>query len=93
MDPVASLPAPKPPLLQPSSKAAVEQFESVLIGELTGYMLSTVDTDSAFGGGHAEEIYRGMLTEHLGNAVAKRGGLSLSSALMAEVVRLQGASR
>lgn len=93
MDPVATLPAPKPPILQPSSKEAVEQFESVLIGELTGYMLNTVDTDSEFGGGHAEEIFRGMLAEHLGNAIAKRGGLGLSTALMTEVVRLQGAAR
>lgn len=73
--------------------AAVEQFEAMLIGELASLMLGTVSTDGMFGGGHAEDIYRGMMAEHLGNAVAKRGGLGLTPALMDEVIRLQGGMR
>lgn len=74
----------------PQSRAAVEQFEAMLIGELASLMIGTVPTDKTFGGGHAEEIYKGMMAEHLGNAVAKRGGLGLAPALMNEVIRMQG---
>jgi hypothetical protein len=90
MDPVAALPAPPPAIVEPRSKAAVEAFEALLIGELASLMLGTVETDGRFGGGHAETIYRGMMAEHLGNAVVRRGGLGLAPALMDEVIRLQG---
>lgn len=69
---------------------AVQAFESVLLGELTALMFSTVKTDGPFGGGHAEEMYRGMMTEHLGTAIAKRGGLNLVPSLMNELIRMQG---
>ena len=89
-------PRPAPPSAQalasaPQAKAAVEQFEAMLIGELAALMIGTVPADTMFGGGHAEDIYKGMMAEHLGNAVAKRGGLGLAPALMDEVIRMQGA--
>jgi Rod binding domain-containing protein len=70
--------------------AAAEQFEALLIGELTQLMIGTVEVDGLFGGGHAEGVYRGMMAEHLGIAIARRGGLGLAPALMAEVIRMQG---
>lgn len=97
METIALPPAPKaaPPSAEtlaaaPRTKAAVEQFEAMLIGELASLMIGTVPADTMFGGGHAEDIYKGMMAEHLGNAVAKRGGLGLAPALMEEVIRMQG---
>ena len=99
MDTLAVAPPPQaaPPSAQtlaasPQAREAVQAFEALLIGELAGLMLGSVPTDGPFGGGHAEDIYRGMMAEHLGSAVAKRGGLGLAPALMQEVIRLQGAA-
>jgi peptidoglycan hydrolase FlgJ len=89
MDPIADLPLPRAAVAAPATAAAVEQFEALLIGELAGLMLGTVGTEGPFGGGHAETIYRDLMAEHLGSAVARRGGLGLAPALMDEVIRMQ----
>ena len=93
MDPIASIAPPHPAIIAPQTRAAVAQFEGLLVGELASLMLGTVNSDGMFGGGHAEDIYRGMMAEHLGNAIAKRGGLGLAPALMEEVIRMQGGGR
>jgi len=74
----------------PKTKAALQEFESVLIGEMVNTMFSTVETDSMFGGGQAEEIYRSMMGQEMGREIARRGGLGLTPALMSEMIRLQG---
>lgn len=74
----------------PQTQAALEEFEAVLISEMVNTMFSTVETDSMFGGGHAEEIYRGMMGQEMGREIARRGGLGLTPALMNEVIRMQG---
>ncbi len=70
-------------------QVAARQFEAMLIGELSNLMFSTIATDGPFGGGHAEGIYRGMMAEHVGTAIARRGGLGLVPALDAELLALQ----
>lgn len=76
--------------VNPQTRAALQEFESVLIGEMVNTMLSTVETDSMFGGGQAEEVFRSMMGQEMGREIARSGGLGLSPALMNEVIRLQG---
>ncbi|HEY4544803.1 MAG TPA: rod-binding protein [Pedomonas sp.] len=88
----ASLMAGRPvPTASPQTRAALEEFESVLIGEMVNTMFSTVETDSMFGGGQAEEVYRSMMGQEMGREIARRGGLGLTPALLNEVIRMQGA--
>lgn len=87
----ASLMAGRPaPAVNPQTRAALEEFESVLISEMVNTMFSTVETDNMFGGGQAEEIYRSMMGQEMGREIARRGGLGLTPALMNEVIRMQG---
>lgn len=74
----------------PQTKAALQEFESILIGEMVNLMFSTVPADELMGGGHAEEIYRSMMGQEMGKEIARQGGLGLVPALMDEVIRMQG---
>ncbi|MGK2284486.1 rod-binding protein [Pedomonas sp. V897] len=85
------LSASRPALpVNPQTRAALEEFEAVLIGEMVNVMLSTVPTDGYMGGGNAEEIYRSMMGQEMGREIARQGGLGIAPALMNEIVRLQG---
>lgn len=71
--------------------AAARAFEGLLLGELSRMMFETSASDGLFGGGEAEGIYRSMFAEHVGAAMASRGGLGLVPGLTAEILALQQA--
>jgi Rod binding domain-containing protein len=84
----AATPAPLP-----KGKTAAEtahSFEAVFIGQITKMMMDTTQVSDTFGGGHGEEMFRGVLAEQLGTVITKNGGIGLSSVVMKEIVRLQG---
>lgn len=89
MDP--ALPAAGELSGQPHAKAA-KAFEALITGEFAKMMVSGLDTSGPFGGGHAEGIYRGMMAEHVGEAIARRGGLGLSPAIMDQLIRMEQGS-
>ncbi|KQS46938.1 MULTISPECIES: rod-binding protein [unclassified Sphingomonas] len=67
-----------------------KSFEAVFLGQMTQMMMETVETDGPFGGGHGEEMFRGVLAEKLGTAIAAKGGIGLAPAVMAQIIKLQG---
>lgn len=77
-----------------SGKAAAQKtardFEAVFIGQMTQLMMESVPTDGEFSGGHGEEMFRGVLAEKLGTAIAKRGGIGLAPKVMEQIIKLQG---
>lgn len=76
---------------QDKSPAAVaRQFEGVFAGQIAKIMLETVEVDDQFGGGHGEEMFRGMMAEQIGNQIAKGKGLGIASAVEAQIIRMQG---
>jgi len=42
-------------------------------------------------GGHGEALFRGVLAEQLGNAIARGGGIGIADSVLAEIVKLQQA--
>ncbi len=73
-------------------RQAVE-LEGVFLNTLMKEMFSSIDTsESSFGGGFAEETWRGMQAEQLAAAVAEQGGIGLADQLMADLLRLQEAT-
>ncbi len=68
--------------------AAVD-FEAVYLGEMLKPMFETVEVDSTFGGGSAEETWRGMLVEEYAKSIAKGGGIGLASSVEKEMLKLQ----
>jgi peptidoglycan hydrolase FlgJ len=85
-----ALPAPAP--RDPKIWQAAEDFEAVLLGQMTKYMFDTNSGgDSSFKGGFAEETWQGMMSEQMGKQIAQRGGIGLADNVYREMLRLQNA--
>ena len=97
MDQLTPVPtvAPTVPPATASREAAAKSardFEAVFIGQMTRTMMETVEAEGPFSGGHGEEMFRGVLAEKLGGAIAARGGIGLAPAVMKQIIALQEAA-
>lgn len=95
-DPGTPIASPPPiPRVAPGPTAAstAEAFEAVFLGQMTQLMIGSLDTDGAFSGGHAEEMFRGVLGEQIGTAMAARGGIGLAPLVMEQIIKLQEGQR
>ena len=69
-------------------------LEGVFLNTLMKEMFSSIKTDEqSFGGGFAEDTWRGMQAEQFANAFAEQGGIGLADQLMGDLVRLQEAAQ
>ena len=84
---------PMPTADRAAAKAAAQNFEAVFVSQMFGQMFQNVGTNSLFGGGHGEEMFRSMLIDEYGKLVAKRGGLGISDAVMRTLVSQQEKSQ
>ncbi len=90
---VIARPSPPSPPPQPqSAQAAAKEFEAVFLGEMMKPMLEAAPPSDQFSGGHGEEMFRGMLAEEFGKALAQRGGIGLASVVERQLVMLQEGS-
>ncbi|MFM9977333.1 MAG: rod-binding protein [Sphingomonadaceae bacterium] len=78
------------PAAKADAKATAEQFEAVFLGQMTQLMMESVEMGDEFSGGHGEDMFRGVLAEKLGNAMASRGGIGIAPAVMAQIIKMQG---
>lgn len=100
MTDIAATPPPVPVPPAPSPTAATNAgaaksaraFEAVFLGQMAQMMMGTVDTDTPFSGGHGEEMFRSVLAEQLGTAMAAKGGIGLAPTVMDQIIKLQGGS-
>ena len=88
--------APRLPALRPAAEAGnaaalktAREFEAVFIGQMTQMMMETAKPEGDFSGGHGEEMFRGVLTEKLGAAIARRGGIGLAPMVLDQILKLQ----
>jgi Rod binding domain-containing protein len=68
---------------------AAEQFEAVFLSQMLAPMWQGIETDGMFGGGSAEETYRGMMINEYGSMIAKSGGVGIADAVKSELLKLQ----
>jgi Rod binding domain-containing protein len=66
-----------------------KDFEGVFMAQMLQPMFESVGVDDIFGGGHGEEMVRGMLTQEYGKAVAAADKSGLSDAIKDQMIRLQ----
>ena len=71
------------------ARQKAEEFEAIFISQLLAPMFSGLSTDGPMGGGHAEEVWRGMLIEEYGKAIAKKGGLGVADNITRELLKHQ----
>ncbi len=70
-------------------RRAAEEFEAVFISQMLAPMFEGLETDELFGGGPGEDIYRSILVEEYGKAIARSGGIGIADAVQREILRLQ----
>lgn len=85
----AQIVPPQPASKDPKAWAAAQDFEAVLLGQVTQLILQTSPSKGSFSGGYAEETWRSVLAEHIGKDIARHGGIGIASSVYAEIIRLQ----
>ena len=69
-----------------------QSFEASFLSTMFGEMFQGVQTAPPFGGGEGETAFRSFLTDTMGKAVTRRGGIGLSKVVAQEMLRMQGLS-
>lgn len=67
-----------------------QELEGVFLNTLVAEMFKGLETDSEmFGGGFAEETWRGLMAEQYADQMAKAGGVGLADQLVAALLQVQ----
>jgi Rod binding domain-containing protein len=74
---------------QTALKATAQNFESVFLSQMFSQMFQDVGTDSLFGGGHGEEMFRSLMLDEYAKQVSKKGGLGIADAVMRQLISQQ----
>ncbi|MEX2649237.1 MAG: rod-binding protein [Alphaproteobacteria bacterium] len=72
-----------------AARETAEDFESFFLWQVLESMFAGVPTDGPFGGGHAEQVYRSLLTQEFARAVGRAGGIGIADAVQREILKLQ----
>jgi Rod binding domain-containing protein len=72
---------------------AAREFEGMFLAEMLKPMFEGLSSDGPFGGGQAEETYRGLLVDEYGKAIAKSGGVGLADQIAREMLKMQEVQR
>ena len=74
------------------AQAAAEDFEAFFLSKMTETMFEGISTDGPFGGGNAEKVYRSLLINEYGKAMAKTGTVGVADYVMSSILQMQEAS-
>lgn len=78
--------------MRKAREAAIE-FEATFISQMLEQMFNTVPTDGLFGGGHSEAVFRTLLNEEYGKAIANGRGIGIADHVMNHIIRIQEAQQ
>jgi Rod binding domain-containing protein len=65
------------------------EFESVFLSAMLAPMFETLSTEEPFGGGEAEQTWRGLLSEQYAGSIARSGGVGIADSVLQQLVALQ----
>lgn len=77
------------PGLANNIREKAEELEGVFLNTLMSQMFNSIETRSGFGGGYAEETWRGMQAEQYANLIAEGGGVGLADQIVANLLSAQ----
>lgn len=72
-----------------AARAQAETFEAMFLTQMLRPMFEGIETDSYFGGGHAEEVYRSMMLEEYGKQMVSRGGIGIADRVYEVILQNQ----
>lgn len=70
-------------------RRTAQEFEATFLAQMLRPMFEGLSTEAPFGGGHAEETWRGFLIDEMGKQISRAGGIGLADQVMAEMIRMQ----
>lgn len=70
-----------------------QEFEAFFLGQMLQPMFEGLQAETPFGGGHAEKIWRTMMVDEMGKAMAEAGGIGIADQVQREILRLQEAEQ
>jgi flagellar protein FlgJ len=71
------------------ARKTAKQFEGMFISQMLSQMFKGLKTDGIFGGGSAEETFRGLMIDEYGKAIAEQGNLGIADHIYREIIQLQ----
>ena len=72
-------------------RSQATELEGVFLNTLMKEMFASLETEDGFGGGYAEETWRGMQAEQMASAMAEAGGIGLADSILGDLLALQEA--
>ena len=72
-----------------AAKKTSEDFEALFIAEMLGPVFDDLKMEGMFGGGSGEEIYRSLMVQEYGKAIARSGGIGIAETVQREILRMQ----
>ena len=67
-----------------------KDFEASFLNSMFETMFAAVPTDSVFGGGPGEDMWKSFLAEAMAKQTAQKGGIGVAAAVQREMLKLQG---
>ncbi|MBX6323155.1 MAG: rod-binding protein [Rhodospirillaceae bacterium] len=74
-----------------AARKAAEDFEAFFLTQVIEEMFAGVEPDAMFGGGPGEGVFRSLLFQEYGKAIAHSGGVGIADAVQKEILKLQEA--
>lgn len=71
---------------KPNQTEAHKKFEAMVLHQFVQHMLPS-DTSVIFGEGTSGEIWKGMLAQQIGDAIAQGGGIGIADKMLAQTVQ------
>ncbi len=81
--------AGKKTVSQEEAEKAAKDFEAFFISRMMETMFEGISTDGMFGGGQAEKVYRSLLINEYGKAMAKTGSIGVADEVMRSIIEMQ----
>jgi flagellar protein FlgJ len=83
--------APRANVDPAAAKKTGQDFEAFFLSQVFEHMFAGVQTDSVFGGGNGEAVYRSLLLQQYSKVAAKSGGIGIADTVQREILRAQEA--
>ena len=80
------------PSAKPSEAEAMhtaKEFESIFLAQFAEIMFSGIKSDGPFGGGPSEDIFKSLLAQEYGKALAKSGSFGIADSVYREIIKSQ----
>jgi flagellar protein FlgJ len=87
--PSGGIPLGGTPAKAAAIKKSAQDFEAMFMTSMLESMTAGMKPDKMFGGGQGEQMYRSMLNQEYGKAVAATGTLGIADSIEREMLKMQ----